>query len=104
LIINALEAMSGFGESARELLISTGRDASNGVLISLRDSGPGLDPKSLDRLFEAFYSTKAEGMGLGLAISRTIIEAHGGRLWASANVPRGAEFQFTVPASPDTGS
>jgi C4-dicarboxylate-specific signal transduction histidine kinase len=104
LIINAVEAMSGVGEGARELLISTGRDASNGVLISLRDSGPGLDPKSLDRLFEAFYSTKAEGMGLGLAISRTIIEAHGGRLWASANVPRGAEFQFTVPASPDTGS
>jgi PAS domain S-box-containing protein len=104
LIINAVEAMSSVGEGARELLISTGRDASNGVLISLRDTGPGLDPKSLDRLFEAFYSTKAEGMGLGLAISRTIIEAHGGRLWASANVPRGAVFQFTVPASPDTGS
>ena len=104
LIINAVEAMSGVGEGARELLISTGRDASNGVLISLRDSGPGLDPKSLDRLFEAFYTTKAQGMGLGLAISRSIIEAHGGRLWASANVPRGASFQFTVPASPDTGS
>jgi PAS domain S-box-containing protein len=70
LIINAVEAMSGVGEGARELLINTGRDASNGVLISLRDSGPGLDPKSLDRLFEAFYSTKAQGMGLGLAISR----------------------------------
>src|SRR5258706_3672276 len=104
LIINAVEAMGGVGEGARELLISTGRDASNGVLISLRDSGPGLDPKSLDRLFEAFYTTKAQGMGLGLAISRSIIEAHGGRLWASANVPRGASFQFTVPASPDTGS
>jgi C4-dicarboxylate-specific signal transduction histidine kinase len=104
LIINAVEAMSSVGEGARELLISTGRDASNGVLISLRDTGPGLDPKSLDRLFEAFYSTKAQGMGLGLAISRSIIEAHGGRLWASANVPRGAVFQFTVPASPDTGS
>ena len=104
LIINAVEAMSGVGEGARELLINTGRDASNGVLISLRDSGLGLDPKSLDRLFEAFYSTKAQGMGLGLAISRSIIEAHGGRLWASANVPRGAVFQFTVPASPDTGS
>jgi PAS domain S-box-containing protein len=104
LIINAVEAMSGVGEGARELLISTGRDASNGVLISLRDSGPGLDPKSLDRLFEAFYTTKAQGMGLGLAISRSIIEAHGGRLRASANVPRGAVFQFTVPASPDTGA
>jgi signal transduction histidine kinase len=96
--------MSGVGEGARELLINTGRDSSNGVLISLRDSGPGLDPKGLDRLFEAFYTTKAQGMGLGLAISRSIIEAHGGRLWASANVPRGAVFQFTVPASPDTGS
>jgi PAS domain S-box-containing protein len=104
LIINAVEAMSGVGEGARELLISTGRDASNGVLISLRDSGPGLDPKSLDRLFEAFYTTKAQGMGLGLAISRSIIEAHGGRLRASANVPRGAVFRFTVPASPDTGA
>jgi signal transduction histidine kinase len=96
--------MSGDGEGARELLINTGRDAPNGVLISLRDTGPGLDPKSLDRLFEAFYSTKAQGMGLGLAISRSIVEAHGGRLWASANVPRGAVFQFTVPASPDTWS
>jgi len=104
LIVNAVEAMSGVGEGARELLINTGRDSSNGVLISLRDSGPGLDPKGLDRLFEAFYTTKAQGMGLGLAISRSIIEAHGGRLWASANVPRGAVFQFTVPASPDTGS
>ena len=104
LIVNAVEAMGGVGEGARELLINTGRDSSNGVLISLRDSGPGLDPKGLDRLFEAFYTTKAQGMGLGLAISRSIIEAHGGRLWASANVPRGAVFQFTVPASPDTGS
>ena len=104
LIVNAVEAMSGVGEGARELLINTGRDASNGVLVSLRDSGQGLDPKSLDRLFEAFYTTKAQAMGLGLAISRSIIEAHGGRLWASANVPRGAVFQFTVPASPDTGS
>jgi PAS domain S-box-containing protein len=104
LIVNAVEAMSGVGEGARELLINTGRDSSNGVLISLRDSGPGLDPKGLDRLFEAFYTTKAQGMGLGLAISRSIIEAHGGRLWASANVPRGAVFQFTVPASPETGS
>jgi len=98
LIVNAVEAMSGVGEGARELLINTGRDSSNGVLISLRDSGPGLDPKGLDRLFEAFYTTKAQGMGLGLAISRSIIEAHGGRLWASANLPRGAGFQFTLPA------
>jgi len=79
------------------LLISTGRDASSGVLVSLRDSGPGLDPKSLERLFEAFYTTKAQGMGLGLAISRSIIEAHGGQMWAGANEPRGAVFQFSLP-------
>ena len=93
--------MSGVGERARELLISTGRDGSNGVLVSLRDSGPGLDPKSLDRLFEAFYTTKAQGVGLGLAISRSIIEAHGGRMWAGANEPRGAVFQFTLPLQRD---
>jgi signal transduction histidine kinase len=61
------------------------------------DSGPGLDPQQLDRLFEAFYTTKPQGLGLGLAISRRIIEAHGGRLWATANVPHGAVLQFTVP-------
>jgi C4-dicarboxylate-specific signal transduction histidine kinase len=97
LIINAVEAMSGVGEGERELLISTGRDVPNGVFVSLRDSGPGLGPKTLDRLFEAFYTTKAQGMGMGLAISRSIIEAHGGRMWAGANEPRGAVFQFSLP-------
>jgi PAS domain S-box-containing protein len=101
LIVNAVEAMSGVGEGARELLVSTGGDPSNGVVVSLRDSGPGLDPKSLDRLFEAFYTTKAQGLGLGLAISRSIIEAHGGRMWAGANEPRGAVFQFTLPLQRD---
>jgi PAS domain S-box-containing protein len=98
LIINATDAMSGVGEGARELRISTGGDASRGVLVTVRDSGPGLDPTSVDRLFEAFYTTKPDGMGMGLAICRSIIEAHGGRLWASANKPRGAVFQFTLPA------
>jgi PAS domain S-box-containing protein len=101
LIINAVEAMSGGGEEARELLISTGRNASNGVLVSLRDSGPGLDPTNLDHLFKAFYTTKALGLGLGLAISRSIIETHGGRMWAGANEPRGAVFQFTLPLQLD---
>jgi PAS domain S-box-containing protein len=101
LIINAVEAMSGVGDGARELQISTSRIASNGVLVSLRDSGPGLDPKSADRLFEAFYTSKAKGMGMGLAICRSIIEAHGGRMWASANESRGAVFQFTLPLEPD---
>jgi Histidine kinase-, DNA gyrase B-, and HSP90-like ATPase len=67
------------------------------VLIAVRDSGPGVDPKDLDRLFDAFYTTKPQGLGMGLAISRSIIEAHGGRLWAKANQPRGTVFQFTLP-------
>ena len=98
LIINAVEAMSGMREGARELLICTEKADSNGALVAVRDSGPGLDMKSVDRLFEAFYTTKVQGMGIGLTICRSIIEAHGGRLWASANVPFGAIFQFTLPA------
>jgi C4-dicarboxylate-specific signal transduction histidine kinase len=98
LIFNAVEAMSGMHEGARELLICTEKAESNGALVAVRDSGPGLDPKSADRLFEAFYTTKVQGMGIGLAICRSIIEAHGGRLWARANVPCGAIFQFTLPA------
>jgi signal transduction histidine kinase len=74
------------------------------VRVSVRDSGPGIDPDRVDRVFEAFYTTKSNGVGMGLSICRSIIEAHQGRLWASANVPRGAVFQFTVLASPDTGS
>jgi C4-dicarboxylate-specific signal transduction histidine kinase len=98
LIINAVEAMSCVREGARELLICTEKAESNGALVAVRDSGPGLDPKSVDRLFEAFYTTKVQRMGIGLAICRAIIEAHGGRLWARANVPCGAIFQFTLPA------
>jgi PAS domain S-box-containing protein len=100
LIFNAVEAMRGVGEGSRELLISTG-STSNGVLVSLQDSGPGLDPNAEDRLFQAFYTTKIEGMGMGLAICRSIIEAHGGRMWAGANEPRGAVFQFTLPLEHD---
>ena len=97
LIINAVEAMSSMREGARELLICTEKSDSNGALVAVRDSGPGLDLKSVDRLFEAFYTTKVQGMGIGLAICRSIIQAHGGRLWARANVPCGAIFQFTLP-------
>jgi PAS domain S-box-containing protein len=96
LILNAAEAMSGIDEGAREMRISTGREASNGVLVAVRDLGPGLDPQRVDRLFETFYTTKPDGLGMGLAICRSIIEAHGGRLWATANKPRGAVFQFTL--------
>jgi signal transduction histidine kinase len=124
LLINAIEAMSELNEGPRKLWASSQRftkmpalrprtlqagkaddfgarawaEAEGAyVLIAVRDSGPGLDPKCLDRLFDAFYTTKPQGLGMGLAVSRSIIEAHGGGLWAEANVPRGAVFQFTLP-------
>jgi signal transduction histidine kinase len=97
LLINAIEAMSGMSEGPRELLISTAK-TDPGVLITVRDSGPGLTAESADRLFESFYTTKPSGLGMGLSICRSIIEAHGGRLWAGANEPRGAVFQFTLTA------
>jgi PAS domain S-box-containing protein len=98
LIKNAVEAMSAVGDGPRELLVSSRKDESKGVLVAVRDTGPGLDPEALAHLFDPFYTTKPEGMGMGLAISRSIIEAHGGRLWATANEPHGAVFQFTLPA------
>jgi C4-dicarboxylate-specific signal transduction histidine kinase len=101
LIINAVEAMSSMREGARELQICTEKVGSNAALVAVRDSGPGLDLKIVDHLFEAFYTTKVQGMGIGLAICRSIIEAHGGRMWAGANEPRGAVFQFTVPLERD---
>jgi C4-dicarboxylate-specific signal transduction histidine kinase len=101
LVVNAVQAMSSVSEGARDLLISTGTAEPDGVLVAVRDSGPGLPPSSAERLFEAFYTTKADGMGMGLSICRSMIEAHGGRLWASANEPRGAVFRFTVPADPE---
>ncbi|MBR0716535.1 AAA family ATPase [Bradyrhizobium liaoningense] len=104
LIVNGIEAMSGVGEGTRELLISTRKAEPNGVLVGVRDSGPGLAPAALERVFDAFYTTKSGGLGMGLSICRSIIEAHGGRLWASANVPHGATFEFTVSAQPDITS
>ena len=97
LILNAVEAMSGSNEVSRELLISTAADGANGVRIAVRDWGPGLKPESLDRLFDAFYTTKPDGMGMGLSICHSIIEAHGGRLWAAPNKRQGAVFRFTLP-------
>ena len=95
--MNGIEAMSSGSNESRQLLIKTQRDDSDQVLVSVRDSGIGLDPNLADRLFEAFFTTKTDGMGMGLSISRSIIEAHGGRLWATPNVGPGATFQFTVP-------
>jgi PAS domain S-box-containing protein len=101
LIMNAVEAMSSASDGTRELLISTRNVELGGVLVGVRDSGPGLTAATLERLFDAFYTTKPSGLGLGLSICRSIIEIHGGRLWATANVPRGAIFEFSIPASPE---
>ncbi|UQR63203.1 PAS domain-containing protein [Bradyrhizobium sp. C-145] len=99
LIINAIEAMRDVGEKERQLLIVS-RNEPEGVSVEVRDSGLGLAPASLDRVFEAFYTTKPGGLGLGLSICRSIIEAHNGQLWASPNVPRGTIFRFSAPAHP----
>ena len=101
LMINAIEAMCGLNEERRELLVSTERTEAGGVLVSVCDSGPGLTPSLQKDLFQAFRTTKPNGLGLGLSICRSIIEGHGGRLWASANAPRGAVFQFTLPSNLD---
>jgi C4-dicarboxylate-specific signal transduction histidine kinase len=98
LIVNAIQSMSGVEDGNRELHISTVSIEPEGVCVGVRDTGPGLSPESLSRLFEPFYTTKPDGMGMGLSICRSIIEAHGGRLWATRCEPRGALFQFTVPA------
>jgi signal transduction histidine kinase len=79
-----------------ELSIST-EQGRTGALVAVRDSGPGIDSTQLERVFQAFYTTKSSGVGMGLSICRSIIDAHGGRLWAEANEPRGAVFQFTLP-------
>jgi signal transduction histidine kinase len=98
LILNAVEAMGSAEAGARDLMISS-EEAHTGVLVAVRDTGPGIDRAHLERVFEAFYTTKSSGVGMGLAICRSIIDAHGGRLWAEANEPRGAVFQFTLPGA-----
>jgi len=102
LILNAKDAMRAVQSHPRELLITTLKSKSGEVVVAVRDSGTGLDPKDADRIFDPFFTTKAEGMGLGLSISRTIIEAHGGTLWAKPNEGKGATIQFTLP--PSSGS
>src|SRR5258707_3977853 len=96
LMMNAIEAMTQV-TTPRELLISSGADGPKGVVVVVRDSGVGLDSKSLERLFEPFYTTKPQGMGMGLAISRSIIEAHDGRLLATANRDHAASLRLTLP-------
>jgi signal transduction histidine kinase len=101
LIINAVEAMSPLTEGPRELQVVTSRTGSDHALIAVRDTGPGLAPIVEENLFKAFNTTKPNGLGLGLSICRSIVESRGGRMWASANAPRGAVFQFTLPAHPE---
>jgi PAS domain S-box-containing protein len=97
LIINAIEAMDGANDGPRELTVVSGIQDANDVVVEVQDTGPGLDPEQFDRLFQSFYTTKPDGIGMGLAISRSIAEAHGGRLSAAPNNPRGAVFRFTLP-------
>ena len=97
LIMNAVEAMNGLAKGSRELLISTGKDAAGDVLVTVQDSGPGLTSDACDRAFDAFYTTKAAGMGMGLSICRSIIEQHGGRIWPSRKAGPGATILFTLP-------
>jgi signal transduction histidine kinase len=98
LILNAVEAMSGSSETAREPLIRTEQDGPGGLLVAVQDSGPGLKPDSLDRLFDPVYTTKPSGMGMGLSICRSIIEAHGGRVWPRQTCPRAPPFSSPYPS------
>jgi signal transduction histidine kinase len=102
LILNAVEAMDSVQGGPRELAISTEQNQAWGALVTIRDSGPGVDPANLGRIFHAFYTTKSSGVGIGLAICRSIVDAHGGRLWVDANEPQGAVFQFTLPRAGET--
>ena len=98
LILNALQAMGAVSEGARQVIITTRQIELNDLYVGVQDTGPGLSPETLSRVFEPFYTTKPNGMGMGLTICRSIVEAHGGRLWVSACQPRGALFQFAIPA------
>src|SRR5262249_34875111 len=101
LMLNGIEAMKGSGG---ELTVASARGEDGQLRVAVSDSGPGLPAGEGERIFEAFFTTKPEGSGMGLSISRRIIEAHGGRLWASANAERGATFQFTLPTAPASSS
>jgi signal transduction histidine kinase len=102
--MNGMEAMQSITDRPRELAIRSRRDQAQEVLVSVADCGVGIPTENADLLFDAFFTTKSNGMGMGLSICRSIIEAHGGRLWATANVPHGATFQFALPVNADTAS
>ena len=98
LAINGTEAMAGFEDQPRRLTIQSKLAEPGEILVSVADTGPGIDPHQMPRLFAPFFTTKPDGIGMGLSISRSIIEGHGGRLWAAANQPNGAVFHFALPA------
>jgi C4-dicarboxylate-specific signal transduction histidine kinase len=104
LVMNGIEAMQPVTDRSRELVIRSRKDQTQQALVSVTDCGVGISAENADRLFNAFFTTKSSGMGMGLSICRSIVEAHGGRLWATANVPHGATFQFTLPVNADTAS
>jgi signal transduction histidine kinase len=104
LILNARDAMSGIHHRPRRLLIRTQVDAADGVRVLVKDAGIGLKPDDLEKFFAAFYTTKDDGMGVGLSVSRSIIESHRGRLWGRPNEGAGATFCFSIPVSPRAGS
>jgi C4-dicarboxylate-specific signal transduction histidine kinase len=98
LVTNAVEAVSDNPVGSRVLNVSSKPGQSEEIIIAVEDSGPGVDPKDLDRIFDAFFTTKSQGMGMGLSICRSIVESHGGRLWASARQPQGSIFYLTLPS------
>jgi PAS domain S-box-containing protein len=104
LVMNGIEAMAGIADRPRELVIRSRRHETEQVLIEVQDAGGGIDPGNVDRLFNAFFTTKPNGMGMGLSVCRSIIQSHGGRIWASRNVGAGAAFHFTLPCAPETPS
>jgi signal transduction histidine kinase len=104
LAMNGIEAMQSAVDRPRELVIRSRQDETQQVLVSVTDCGVGISAENANRLFDAFFTTKSSGMGMGLSICRSIIETHGGRLWATANVPHGATFQLTLPVNADAAS
>jgi signal transduction histidine kinase len=102
--MKGVEAMQSVTDRLRELVIRSGQDETRQVMVSVTDHGAGISAGNADRLFDPFFTTKSSGMGMGLSICRSIMEGHGGRLWATADVPHGATLQFTLPVDADTAS
>ena len=104
LVMNGAEAMQSVTDRPREMVIRSAQDETEDVRVSVTDCGVGISAENADRLFNTFFTTKSGGMGMGLSICRSIMQPHGGRLWATANIPHGATFQFTLPVNADHAS